>query len=125
MVLFSKKTIKRSLSFLKEPKNTERIFWTKHSKEKMKFYSLSESKLKRLLSNPERIEEGVAPKTVAIMQLAGTKKRPTEIWLMYQKAGKRIKIITAWRYPAISPKGNEIPIPGDIFNELKTIFYEN
>jgi hypothetical protein len=111
--------------YSREPKSTERIFWTKHSKEKMKFYGLSENKLKRLLSNPERVEEGIAPKTVAIMQPAGTKKHPTEIWLMYQKAGKRIKIITAWRYPAVSPKGNEIPIPGDILDELKTIFYEN
>ena len=111
--------------YSREPKNTERIFWTKHSKEKMRFYGLSENKLKRLLSSPERVEEGIAPKTVAIMQPAGTKKHPTEIWLMYQKAGKRIKIITAWRYPSVSPKGNEIPIPGDILDELKTIFYEN
>ena len=121
MVLFSKKAVKRSLPFLKEPKNTERIFWTKHCKEKMKFYGLSEGRLKRLLSNPKRLEKGIAPKTIAIMQPAGTKKHPTEIWLMYQKAGKSIKIITAWRYPAISPKGEEIPIPKDILSELKTI----
>jgi len=97
------------------------VFWTKHCKEKMRFYGLSENKLKHLLSNPERIEEGVAPKTIAIMQPAGTKKHPTEIWLMYQKAGKRIKIITAWRYPGISPTGKEIPIPADIISELKNL----
>jgi len=103
----------------KEPRNTERIFWTEHSKDKMRFYGLSENKLKHLILNPDRIEEGIAPKTIAIMQSVGTKKRPTEIWLMYQKSGKRIKIITAWRYPAISPKGKEIPIPRDILSELK------
>jgi hypothetical protein len=105
--------------YFPEPKNTERIFWTKHSKEKMRFYGLSENKLKHLILNPNRIEEGIAPKTIAIMQSAGTKKRPTEIWLMYQKSGKRIKIITAWRYPTISPKGKEIPIPRNILTELK------
>jgi hypothetical protein len=115
---------RRKINILKnyyprEPKNTENIFWTKHSKEKMKFYGLSESKLKHLLLNPRRTEEGIAPKTIAIMQPAGTKKRPTEIWLMYQKTEKRIKIITAWRYPAVSPKGKEIPIPRDILSELK------
>jgi len=108
-------------SYFKEPKNTERIFWTKHGKEKMKFYGLSESRVKRLLFNPERVEKGIVPKTIAVMQPTGTKKHPTEIWLMYQKAGKRIKIITTWRYPAVSPVGEEIPIPKDILNELKSI----
>jgi hypothetical protein len=112
---------KRGLSLFREPKNTERIFWTKHSKEKMRFYGLSESRLKRLLFNPKRVEKGIVPKTIAIMQPTGTKKHPTEIWLMYQKTGKKIKIITAWRYPAISPIGEEIPIPKDILSELKTI----
>jgi hypothetical protein len=119
MALFNKNIKVKKLSFLKEPENTERIFWTKHSKEKMRFYGLSENKLKRLLSNPKRIEEGIAPKTIAIMQSAGTKKHPTEIWLMYQKSERRIKIITAWRYPAVSPIGEKIPVPEDILNELR------
>jgi hypothetical protein len=85
----------------------------------MKFYSLSEAKLRRLFSNPERIEKGIAPDTIAIMQSTGTKKHPTEIWLMYQKFGKKIKIITAWRYPGISAVREEIPIPKDILKDLK------
>lgn len=127
MVLFSKKINKRTSYLFKEPKNTGGIFWTKHCKEKMKFYSLSESRLKRLILNPKRVEEGIAPKTIAIMQPAGTKKRPTEIWLMYQlekskvkNKKSKIKIITAWRYPTISPLGKELPIPKDILSELKT-----
>ena len=32
---------------------------------------------------------------------------------------KQIKIITAWRYPAISPKRDRIPIPDEIIRELK------
>jgi hypothetical protein len=107
------------MKFPKEPKSDERIYWTKHCKEKMKFYGLSEAKLRRLLSNPKRTEKGIAPDTVAIMQPAGTKKHPTEIWLMYQKSGKRIKIITAWRYPGVSAVREEIPIPKDILKDLK------
>jgi len=115
--------------FFKEPKDTERISWTKHVKKKMKFYQLSEGKLKRVLSNPKRIEKGIATNTIAIMQPAGTKKHPTEIWLMYQsikskikkQKTKKIRIISAWRYPGISPIHEPPPIPEDILLELKKI----
>ena len=102
-----------------------KIFWTKHSKEKMRQYQLSENRLKRVLRNPERKEVGVAPRTIAIMQTAGTKKHPTEIWLMYQliKKPKRMKIISAWRYPGRSPIGKP-PIPEDVLEDLENIFTE-
>jgi len=107
------------MAFYKEPKNTERVSWTRHAKEKMRYYGLSEGRIKRVLSNPKRIEEGIAPNTIAIMQPAGTKKHPTEIWLMYQvKKSKIIKIISAWRYPGISPIREPPPIPEDILSEL-------
>lgn len=104
---------------LKEPKNTDKIYWTEHSKEKMKFYGLSEARLKRILRHPQREEKGVAPRTAAVMQKAGTKKRPTEIWLMYQiaKNKEKIIVISAWRYPGISPMG-EPPIPEDVLKYL-------
>lgn len=105
--------------FWKPPKNTEKIFWTNHSKRKMRQYQLSEQRLKRVLRNPERKEEGVAPETSAIMGPSGTKKHPKEIWLMYQAKGKKaIKIISAWRYPGKSPLGKPPPIPQDILEEL-------
>jgi len=103
------------------PKNSERILWTKHALEKMRFYNLSENRLKRVLRNPSRKEEGIAPETLAVMQRAGSKKHPTEIWLMYQIIKSKVKIISAWRYPGISPKGKEIPIPRDILEELNKI----
>ena len=117
------------MKFFREPKDTERISWTKHAKEKMKFYQLSEGRLKRVLSNPKRIEEGIAPNTIAIMQPSGTKKHPTEIWLMYRMVKlkvkscklKVIKIISAWRYPGVSPIHEPPPIPEDIIRELKNI----
>ena len=126
----------------KKPKNTDEIIWTKHSIRKMRFYGLSENRLKRVLATPKRKEDGVAPKTLAVMQRAGSRKHPTEIWLMYQiinakysrpfadnGAGKtknaKLKIISAWRYPGISPKGKEIPIPDDILEELKKQSLQN
>ncbi len=85
----------------------------------MRHYRLSENRLKRVLRKPDRKELGIAPRTVAIMQKTGTKKHPTEIWLMYQKQKRITKIITAWRYPGISPKRQPPPIPEDILWELK------
>jgi hypothetical protein len=67
----------------KLPKDTKEIHWTRHIKEKMKEYQLSERRLLKIFRNPERKEEGIAPDTVAVMQTGG-RKRPYEIWLMYQ-----------------------------------------
>ena len=104
--------------FFKEPKNDERFYWTRHLKEKMRYYGLSEGLLRRILKSPNRREKGIAPRTIALMQPAGTKK-PSEIWLMYQQIGQKKRIISAWRYPGISPKGEPIPIPEDIVEELR------
>jgi len=70
--------------FLRLPKNNERIFWTKHAKEKMRQYQLSEKRVLCILRKPDRKEEGIAPGTIAHIQVTGTKKHPTEAWLMYQ-----------------------------------------
>lgn len=113
----------------RKPENTNRIAWTKHSIEKMQFYNLSENRLKRVLRNPDRKEEGIAPETLAVMQRTGSKKHPTEIWVMYQPTAgqpkadqfRKIKIISAWRYPGMSLTGKKIPIPEDILEELNKI----
>lgn len=83
------------------------LFWTRHSKEKMRFYNLSESRVKRILRAPKRIEEGVAPDTVAMMQVAGTPKNPYEIWVMVENEKTQKKIISAWRYPGQSKPRSE------------------
>lgn len=83
------------------------LFWTRHSKEKMRFYNLSESRVKRVLRAPKRIEEGVAPETVAMMQSAGTLKNPYEIWVMVENEKMQKKIISAWRYPGKSKPRSE------------------
>jgi hypothetical protein len=104
---------------IKEPKNTEKYYWTKHVYEKMKQYQLSEQVIKRVIRSPQRVEPGIAPGTAAAMQTRG-QKRKTEIWTMYIKDYKKdqIKIITAWRYPGVSPIRKDLPIPDDILEEL-------
>ena len=106
--------------FFKEPKNDKRFYWTRHVKEKMRYYRLSEGLLRRILKSPARQEKGIAPRTIALMQPARTKK-PSEIWLMYQLVGQKKKMISAWRYPGISPQGEPIPIPEDVVDILKKI----
>ncbi len=130
---------------VREPKRAIKILWTKHSEEKMRFYNLSKMCLRKLLRKPDRVETGVALRTVAIMQKTGTKKYPREIWLMYQKDKKnklqesefrnkiknnltqdvlpqreKITIISAWRYPGVSPEGHP-PIPEDIAREISNL----
>jgi len=108
----------------------EKIVWTTHSKMKMRQYGFSEQRVLRIMRRPEREEIGIAPKTIAAMQLTGTKKRPTEAWMMYQLVRtrvknqkpklKKIKIISAWRYPGRTPKGARPIIPEDVLRELKS-----
>src|SRR3989344_61613 len=98
-------------------KKSKPLHWTSHSKYKMRFYGLSESRLKRVISYPKRIEEGIAPDTVAMMQSAGSEKHPYEIWLMIQDEKKRRKVISAWRYPGKTKPGQ--PLPEEIMKEIK------
>lgn len=102
-------------------------------------YGLSASRVLRVVRAPERTEDGIAPGTVAVMQAAGTKTKPREIWVMYREeiksrrqsvgtptaeSGKLLHpnkkvIITAWRYPGVSPVREKIPIPSEIVAELE------
>lgn len=76
----------------KEPKNTDRHYWTKHIQMKMRQYGISEGRVKRILRAPMRTETGVADETVAVMQPLSTRWDPMskertwkqELWLMYQ-----------------------------------------
>ena len=114
---------------LKLPKAEERIFWTKHSKAKMRQYEFSEKRVLRILRKPDRKEVGIAPRTIANMQITGTQKHPTEAWMMCQikklkiksEKLKVIKIISAWRYPGRTPAGERPIIPEDTLEELDNI----
>jgi hypothetical protein len=107
-------------------------FWTEHAKFKMRQYGLSEQRVNKVIRAPFRVEEGIVKNTVAVMIPTGKFVLPKagekpawkqETWVMYQIGAKstklkvkRIKIISAWRYPGVSPKNN--PIPEDILREI-------
>lgn len=120
---------------MKPPKEDSKYSWTNHVFQKMQHYGISESRIKRIIRFPKRYEEGIAPQTVAAMQPAGT-KRYQEIWVMYKLTGnrklkikglgsekfgseKKIKVITAWRYPGKSPERD--PVPEEIIKEVQTL----
>jgi len=108
---------------LKFPKNDKHFTWTDHSKTKMIQYFISESKIRSVISKHDRLEGGIAPKTVAVMKRNDKGKKKEELWVMYQKTGnkkigERMNIISVWRYPGVSPK-KEVPIPEDVVKELE------
>jgi hypothetical protein len=106
----------------------EKIFWTSHSRAKMRQYGFSEKRVLNIYRKPERKESGIAPKTIASMQVTGTSKNPREVWVMYavskgSSRGKKLKvirIISAWKYPGRTPLGQRPMIPDDVLEELKS-----
>lgn len=108
----------------------------------MQYYGLGAQKILGVVRRPKRKEKGIVKNTIAVMQPVSVKIIKNkeiwkqEIWVMYQKHGTynikhetkekiiprykiqntRYKIISAWRYPGVSPKKN--PIPEEIINEL-------
>lgn len=121
----------------------EKYEWTKHAQFKMRQYGLSEQRIKRVIRYPYRSEEGVLEKAIAVMQPASLRREKNgkqtwgqEIWAMYKLvskkranhksqipnyklSGKTIRIITAWRYPGVSPKRD--PIPQEILAEIQSL----
>jgi hypothetical protein len=114
-------------------KRVPKLLWTHHAREKMAYYRLSEQRVRRVLNSPKRIEEGVAPKTIAAMapaslhaarphmnrgplfrkappQKSGTEKETwsQEIWVMVQDVPTGRKIISAWRYPGVTKPRSEV-----------------
>jgi len=102
---------------------SDKYLWTQHSRMKMRQYRLTESRIKRIIRHPARVEEGILEGAIACMQLAEGKKY-SEIWTMYllpetRDKNKKIKVITAWRYPGRSPERD--PVPAAILREVKNI----
>lgn len=120
----------------KLPKDNEKYSWTNHVKDKMVYYGISESLIRRIVRHPTRVEEGIAPGTSAAMQPTQNKKNPAEVWVMYQRVKKKsdpdntlglqpkLRIISAWRYPGISPKRTQIPIPDEMLMEIEKALEE-
>ncbi len=107
------------MALIKQSKE-RKIIWTEHAKIKLKQYRFSEKRVLRIFRKPDRVEEGIALGTIAAMQITGTKRKPTEAWMMYVAFKKRpiIKIISAWRYPGRTPQNERPIIPQDTIEEL-------
>ena len=97
----------------------QKYLWTSHAYYKMRHYRLSESLIKRVIRYPQRTEESIVPGTIACMRPAQSKNY-SEIWAMYKPTKlKQLKVITAWRYPAKSPRRD--PIPKEILEEVRSL----
>jgi len=94
-----------------------KFLFTRHAQAKMRFWFLSESRVRRVMHSPFRVEEGIAPHTVAMLQAAGSKKHPYEVWVMVNDKGKDRRVISAWRYPARTKPG--APLPSEILREFR------
>ncbi len=103
-----------------EIKPFKKLHWTSHSRVKMRYYGLSEARVRRIIHTPKRIEEGVAPKTIAMMQSAGSEKHPYELWVMLEEEKTKRKIISAWRYPGVTKPRSETTL-----RLLKEVFEES
>ena len=76
----------------KDPKNSEKYYWTEHAKMKMRHYGLSGQRITRVIRRPLRIESAIVGNdTVAVMQpqslrrgADGEKTWTNEIWVMYK-----------------------------------------
>ncbi|OHB18420.1 MAG: hypothetical protein A2666_05025 [Parcubacteria group bacterium RIFCSPHIGHO2_01_FULL_47_10b] len=120
---------------MNEIKDTNRLVWTEHAKHKVRHYQLSSSKIRSIIDHPERREEAIVEGLFASMRTSGSRKHRYEIWTMYAivqtkptslklantvislAPQKRIKIISAWRYPGKTEPGKPIPIPDDTIRE--------
>lgn len=96
---------------------TRTLHFTVHGRAKMRFYGLSEQRVRRVLHTPSRIERGIAPDTIAMMQSVRAIKHPYEIWAMIEDTDSRRKLISAWKYPGITKPSD--PLPPEILREIK------
>lgn len=114
--------------------------WTYHAQQKMRHYRLTESRIKRVIRHPSRIEESIVEGAVACMQPSSAaaaasegkpahRKNYSEIWTMYvlinarqkEKKIKQMKVITVWRYPGKSPERD--PVPQEVLREIKNLIH--
>src|SRR3989338_6949769 len=82
----------------------EKYFWTLHAQMKMRHYRLTESRVKRVIRHPARIEEGILENAIAVMQPAGGENY-SEVWVMYVLARGGVPLEIFFRTPALPPPG--------------------
>jgi hypothetical protein len=89
----------------------KQLHWTAHARAKMNHYRLSPARVRRVLHSPKRVEEGIAPSTIAMMQPSSMKSATSwtqEIWVMFQDEKQTRTVISAWRYPGVTKPRAEV-----------------
>jgi hypothetical protein len=101
------------------PKSDKKYYWTRHCVAKIFQYGIGANKIKRIINCPDRREEGIAEKTIAVMKKKSKKDDSKgEEWVMYQMKNNRKVVISVWYYPGVTPKGKEIFIPDEVWEEI-------
>jgi hypothetical protein len=93
------------------------LLWTRHSRFKLREHALSESRVRRVINSPDRVEKGIAEGTIAMMRREKAIKREFEVWVMLADRGNARYVISAWRYPGVTRPGE--PIPSAILTEME------
>jgi hypothetical protein len=107
------------------PKSDRNYFWTRHCVAKIFQYGIGANKIKRIINYPDRREEGIAEKTIAVMRKKSKKDHSKgEEWVMYQMRSNKKIVISVWCYPGITAKGKEIFIPDEVWEEINKECYE-
>ncbi|MDZ7611312.1 MAG: hypothetical protein U5L10_00960 [Candidatus Moranbacteria bacterium] len=104
---------------IKIPQDDYKYLWTRHVVGKIFQYGITPNRVKRIINNPQRREEGIAPSTVAVMQKKSKKEDKGELWVMYQTVGGKKRVISTWVYPGVTPKGKEIFVPDEVWMEIE------
>src|SRR3989344_111441 len=85
----------------------DKYLWTLHAQMKMRHYRLTESRVKRVIRHPARIEEGILENAIAGMQPAEG-KNDSEIWGMYVLAREGGSLGNMFSSPARSAPAAEL-----------------
>lgn len=93
------------------------LLWTRHSRFKLREHALSESRVRRVLNSPDRVERGIAEGTIAMMRKEKAIKKEFEIWVMVADKGSARRVVSAWRYPGVTKPGE--PLPREILTEME------
>ncbi|MFA5871738.1 MAG: hypothetical protein WC858_03355 [Parcubacteria group bacterium] len=119
-------TAQRILRVVKNPKRTEEGI----VKNTIAVMQPASTRFVRLPASPNQGESTRGGPT-SLRTKEGKRVWSSEIWAMYEKKVKgqkskvksfetpKIRIISAWRYPGVSPKRD--PIPEDILRELESM----
>jgi hypothetical protein len=94
------------------------LLWTRHSRFKLREHALSETRVRRVINSPDRVERGIAEGTIAMMRREKATKKEFEVWVMVADRDSARRVVSAWRYPGTTKPGE--PLPKEILMEMES-----